>query len=31
MLAVPLAKLLDPFPCPKCRQSRLFVIVGRSN
>jgi hypothetical protein len=31
LLSVPLAKLLDPFPCPKCRQSRVFVIVGRSS
>lgn len=29
VLAAPLAKLLDPFPCPACRQPRPFVIVGR--
>jgi hypothetical protein len=29
LLAVPLARLLEPFPCPTCRRPSQFVAVGR--
>jgi hypothetical protein len=29
VLGAPLARLLDPFPCPGCRKPCSFVIVGR--
>lgn len=31
LLAVPLVKLLEPYPCPKCRAPRAFALVGRTS
>jgi hypothetical protein len=30
-LAVPLVKLLESYPCPKCRAPRAFALVGRTS